>query len=154
MPRGITSKFYVNSGTYSVPTWTLVDLVSDLSNSADWNEGDGSTRREVQEVMEPTNMKLAITGKIRKDMNDPAYLLFRAAHATRGVLDVMVLDGAKDVDGSEGFRFDVKVFGWTEDQGLQAVNFKEFTVKPCISTHGVYSVLVSGSVPVFTQITN
>jgi hypothetical protein len=154
MPRGITSKLYFNQGVYDPATWILVDIVSDLTNNADWNEGEGSTRREVQQVFEPTNMNLTITGKMRKEIDDVAYLAFRGAHATRGVLDIMILDGLRTVNGSDGFRYDVKVFGWTEDQGLGVVNFRDFTLKPCISTHGVYSVLVAGGVPTFTQLTN
>jgi hypothetical protein len=155
MPRGITSKFYINANPgYLAPAWLLVDLISDFSAKADWNEGEGSTRREVQQVFEPTNMNLTITGKIRKDVTDLPYSTIRAAHHARGPLDVLVLDGLLDVTGSDGFRFDVKVTKFTEDQSLGVVVFNDFELTPCLTGNGVYSALVVGGVLTFTQLTN
>lgn len=155
MPRGITSKFYINTlPAYFAPAWLLVDLISDFVANANWNEAEGSTRREVQQVFEPTNMDLKITGKIRKDVTDLAYTTIQAAHHARGPLDVLVLDGRLDENGADGFRFDVKVTKFTEDQSLQVVNFDDFEMVPCLTDNGVYSALVVGGVLTFTQLTN
>lgn len=152
MPLGITSKLYINIGTAIVPVWSEVNLISDLVVAADWNEGEASARLEQIQTFEPTNMALGLTGKVRKNITDTSYLLLRTAHRTRGILDVLVLDGDRTTNGSDGFRFDCKVTKWSEDQGLQQVIFKEFEIKPCIPSNLPQTVLVAGGVLTYAAI--
>lgn len=137
MPLGITSKLYVNVApdprfNILADTWQEIDLVADLTVEGTWNEGEASARLEQTQTFEPTNMNLMLSGRVRKEIGDLGFRTLRAAHNGRAVLDVLVLDGSIRVGGSEGYRFDAKVFQWSEDQGLQAVVFKEFSLKPCI----------------------
>lgn len=136
MPVGILSKLYFNSGSYGTPTWVEVNLVSDLVVDATWNEAEGSTRAEQAQVFEPTNLKLDLTGKIRKNILDTPYLMIRAAHLVKTSLDILILDRSIATVGADGFRFEGKVFNWSEDQGLGTVIFKEFGIKPCIPSVG------------------
>lgn len=151
MSLGITSKFYVNTATYGAPTWTIVDLVSDLKIGAKWNEGESSVRRTRVQTMEPTNLALELTGKIRKNISNQAYDVIRSAYLEGTLVDVLVLDGPVTTNTSEGVRFEGCVFDMSEDQGLQAVIFKEFTIKPSAQTDNVpQSVVVTGGSPTYT----
>lgn len=152
MPLGITSTCYLNSGTYVTPIWNLLDLIADATVKADWNSADASVRRGRVEEAEPTNLVLELTGKVRKSMTDTAFLVLRAAHLIASTLDVLILDGLRTVNGSEGFRFDGKVFQWSEDQSLGVVTFKDFMIKPCISTNLPKSVIVNGGSPTYSAI--
>lgn len=156
MPVGILSKLYYNQGLYGAPTWIEVDLVGDLKFTFSWNEGEGSARREALQVFEPTNASVMLEGKLRKQYDDTAYVFFRTQHRLRAVLDILMLDGANNVNGSDGFRFDAKLFQFDEDQAMQNVLYKDFTLKPCISstTRRPKTVLVAGGVPVYTDLTN
>lgn len=155
MSLGITSKFYINNGTYGSPTWVLCDLVSDLKVGGKWNEGESSVRRTRIQTFEPTNLALELTGKIRKKLSDTAWALVRAAYLNGTTLDVLVLDGKRDVTSSEGFRFDACVFDMSEDQGLQAVVFNDFTIKPSAQTDNLpqRAVVVSGTLT-YTEMGN
>jgi len=155
MPLGITSKlYYNNSGVYAAPTWVEVDLIENLKITAAWNEGEASARREQVQVFEPTNMNLSLEGRIRKEITDVTYLFFRLMHNTRSLIDILVLDGPRTVNGSDGFRFNAKIHGWDEDQALQNVLFKEFALKPCMTviTQPPCIVIVNGGVLSFTTI--
>jgi hypothetical protein len=145
MPLGITSKLFLNAGLYGVPVWVTVDLISDLKYDDRWNQADSSVRRARLETMENTNRVIELTGKIRKEDTDPAFVMLRAAFVADTVLDVLCLNGPSTVNGSEGTRFDARVANFSEDQGLQAVIFKEFTIKPCASVNlPQLAVIVAG----------
>lgn len=152
MPLGITSKAYVNLGTYNAPLWEEMNLIGDLNVPMQWNLADGSTRAMRVQQQEPTNLTMDITGKMRKSMNNTAFLAVRAAFLTCVMIDVMILDGALDVNGSEGIRCDFKVSQFGEDQALQNVTFKDFTLTPCITDNYPQSVIVNGGAPDFTPI--
>lgn len=131
---GILSFLAINiEGTYEAPTWAEVDLISDCNLNGNYNEADASTRRTAVSEAEPTNMALELTGKLRFDSSDPAYQALRNAYLSRSPLDIIGLNGPITEAGHEGYRFTGKVFNWSEDEGLQVVLFKDFSMKPCIS---------------------
>lgn len=156
---GILSKLYVNQvisagGTFAAPVWALADLVSDLNVNSGWNQGESSVRRGRLQTFEPTNMALELTGSIRKDINDDAFFEIWRAHLNGTLVDVLVLDGLKEVDDSEGYRFTGRVFDWGEDQGLQTVLFKTFTIRPsCFDAdEPAQHAIVTGGTLTFTAL--
>jgi hypothetical protein len=152
MGLGITSELHINTGSYGSPTWDEADLIADASVNANWEEGDASTRRTRVKETEPTQMNLEITGRIRVDSTDAAYQAIKEAFIEGSSMDVLILNGPIDVNGSHGYRFDGKVFNMTEDQSLGSVIFREFTIKPCISVNVPQYVMVEGGTPAFTDI--
>jgi hypothetical protein len=135
MPRlGILSVFYVNIQTVTNPIWQAIPLVSDMTVNGDWDEGDASARQSRVKVFEPTQMDVGLSGKLRvKDgRNFQGYINLYQAWYTDNFVDVLVLNGPNNEDNAEGFRFQAKVFAWSEDQSLGTVLFKDFTIKPCI----------------------
>jgi hypothetical protein len=149
---GILSVFYVNDGTYGSPAWVEIDLISDLAVDAAWDEGESTARRTVVHTFEQTMLALDIPGKIRKDHSDAGYILIQNAFLSRAVIDILALDEDNDVNGATGFRFDGKVFTFSEDQAMGNVLFKDFTIKPCASVNVPKFATVVGGVPVFTDI--
>ncbi len=152
MSLGITAKLYVNAGTYGTPIWTECDLVSDLMSTQKWNEGDSSVRGGRVQTAEPTNLLMEVTGKIRKKLSDGAFAILRTAFLAGTIVDIMILDGPIDTNTSEGVRWEGIVFNMSEDQGLQAVIFKEFSMKPSAQTDNKpKSVVISSGSPVYSE---
>lgn len=150
---GIISELWLNSGSYGSPAWDVeADLISDASVNGTWNEGDATVRRSLVNASEPTTLALEITGSIRVDPTDEAYQMFRDAFLSKGILDILALDGGKTDNTTEGYRFDGKVFGWNENQGKDNVLFREFTIKPCASDNTPKYVQVIGGTLAYTEI--
>lgn len=140
---GIKSKLYVNEGTYATPSWAEVNLVSDLQVNGAWDEGESSARISVVKTMEATQLALDLSGKIRSQYTDPTYRILYEAFIAADSVDILVLDGDKTLNGSTGFRFDGKVFSFSEDQSLGAVLYKDFTIKPCVADNVAKRALVA-----------
>ena len=147
--KGITSKMYVNEGTYNSPTWTHIDIVGDLAVNPNWQESDATIRRSRVQLADTTLLAIEVTGNIRSDTDDTGYQLLRDAYVAETVLDIMCLNGADDEDDSDGVRFDGKIFNWSEDQARGNVLYKSFNIKPCPSTNVPKHVVVTAGAPVF-----
>lgn len=142
-----------NGGTYGSPTWANMSSVSDVTVGAGFTEAKGSTREYGVDFFEPTMLGFEISGKIRSDDSDAnGYIALETAFLARSPLDLMVLDGASATNGNRGFRMDFKVFKWEEEQGLDGVMYRAFTLKPCVPINGgPASVVVTSGAPVFTS---
>lgn len=149
---GVLCKFYINSGTTESPVWEEVDLIGDLADNAAWERGDSSVRRSRVRTMEPTMLGLEITGRIRTDYTDDRYNDIRDAWATNATLDVLVLTGAIETNGSLGFRFDGKVFDFSTDQALGNVIYNDFAIIPSASDNIPMMAQSNGSAVTFTDI--
>lgn len=136
MPRlGITSTFWINTGTFDAALWILLDLISDLTVTSNWNEGESSVRRGRIQTFEQTNLYFEFAGKVRKEIANAAYNAVRNSFNTGGVLDVMALDGPRLAVTTSGIRLpQARVFNFSEDEGLGSVVYKDFTIKPCADT--------------------
>lgn len=153
MPRlGILSKFYVNLGTWDVPVFTELPLISDCNVNGNWDEGDASARLSRVKSSEPTQLTLEITGKLRVKgaISNAAFLAMQAGYYNDTPVDVLVLNGPITEVGADGYRFEAKVFNWSEDQSLGAVLYKDFSIKPCIPTEETHvptlaRIIVSGT---------
>lgn len=149
---GVFCKLYLNTGTYEAPVWEEVDLISDLSDNAAWERGDSSARRSRVRTMEPTMLGLELTGSVRTDYTDDRYNDLRDAFLTNATLDVLVLTGAIETNGSLGFRFDAKVFDFGSDQALANVIFNSFAIIPSASDHEPQAAISNGSAVTFSDI--
>lgn len=149
---GVFSHMYVNTGTYGTPTLSDVDLIGDLAVNADWDEGESSARRSQMKTQEPTMLGFDLDGRLRVDMTDTQYNILRDAFNNKTILDIVVLNGAKDHNNSIGYRVDCKVFGFGEDQALGNVLFNALKIKPCASDNKPKTVKVVAGVPVYTDL--
>lgn len=140
---GIKAKLYYNTGTYGSPTWTAINLVGDLQVNFSWDEGEGTTRASRVKQFANSVANLELTGTIRTEPADTAYVALRNAAISDIAKDFLVLNGANNEADTDGFRFDGKVGGWGEDQGRGvAPLFKTFTIKPSVSANNPKHVVV------------
>ncbi|MBY0513081.1 MAG: hypothetical protein K2P78_04120 [Gemmataceae bacterium] len=151
---GFRGKIYFNTGTYNSPTWAEVASVRDVKVGAEMSEFEGSTRLAGGvEQTEPVILKLSLDGLIKSDEADVGgFVAMETAFLTRAATDVLILDGGSAVNGSRGYRVDMKVFKFGEDQALDKVLFREWSMKPGVSANAAYKAVVSSGAPVFTTL--
>jgi len=151
--KGYQCATYVRtSGSHGTPTWTEVLLINDMAvdDPKEKLEADSRSANGMRKY-EPGRTDLTVTGQIRKDASDTAYAAIASAFAGRTELDVMILDGKKDANGSIGYRLGMKVFKFSEDQAAGKVLYKDFEMAPCPSDNPWQTVLVTAGAPVFTD---
>lgn len=153
---GIKAKFYYNAGNYATPTWTAIDLISDLTVAAQFDMAEGNTRETHIKRKAPTLVDLNVTGKIRKDESVAGFEVLEDAFLTGNEIDVLVMDGLTTSNGADGYRFHGCIGNWGEDQGLGNIIFKDFAMYPGFDRVGgnlPKSVEVAAGAPVFTALT-
>lgn len=151
---GFDGTLSLNSGSYGTPTWAAVANTRDVKVGASLDEYDASTRAGGGvKQSEPTMLGLEVTGLVRSDQNDTTgFVALETAFLGRTSLDVLVLDGGATVSGSRGYRCDMKVFKFDEDQSLGNILHHEFSLKPCVSANPVSRAVVTSGSPVFTSL--
>src|SRR5262245_35221690 len=140
-----------NGGTYGAPTWNEIKNVRDVQVGGDFDKQDASTRAgNGIKQYEPTLLDLMIAGKIKTDEGDTTgFVAIETAFLTRAALDILVLDGSTSTDGSRGYRVDMKVMKFGEDQTLEKVLFRDFELAPCVSANAPQKAVVTSGAPVF-----
>jgi hypothetical protein len=129
---GIKCKVYRNTSAFTTPSWSENKRISDATYTETPDEGSADDRGSRVHQTEPTMYAVECSGKMRVDPDDAEYVAFRDAHAQDLGLDLLILDGANTVVGSEGSRGWFKVFGWSEAQELTTVLYRDFVLKPCV----------------------
>jgi hypothetical protein len=89
---------------------------------------------------------------ILASLTNAVFLFIDAAFIARTEIDILVLNGPNTTNGVRGYRSGMKVLDLGEDQKIDGVLFRSFTMKPCISANPTKRVVVSGGVPVYTAI--
>lgn len=143
-PLGITSKLYYNSATYGSPTWVEVTLIADLAVNPQWERHNVSSRGSRVISNKKTMLGLEITGTLKKKPGDTTYGKFVDALMSDDVLDVLVLDGARDVNNVRGWRFDAQVTQGNDDQSLTGGGYLDIVLSPLDDTNPTKAVLVTG----------
>ncbi len=143
---GIKSKLYRNTAGYGGPTWSEVTLISDLSVNPSWEKGPADTRGSRVKKSVKTMLGLTFTGNMKKSPGDANYEAFMDALVSDNVVDLLVLDGAKDEDGSRGWRVECQIFEGTEDQAMSVgAIYEALSIEPTDTDHEPQAVYVSGS---------
>ena len=148
----IQGKLYRNTAAYNSPTWAAIDLVADVQVNPAWDEADGSVRASRVKQFAKTMMGLEISARVRVDLTDAGYLALLGALHSDTPLDLMILNGDKTTNGVTGYRADFHVMSAGEDQSLGNVLFREFTLKPAVSSNDAQKVTVASGAPVFSDI--
>lgn len=156
MPTGVRlgrdAIFYLNTASFGSPTWAAIPQVSDLNVTAEWDETEASTRESKMKLKAKTLLGAEVGGKLKNVKGDTNLDTIIDALFTDSVVDIMVLNGAKDTDGARGFRFECQVHSANEDQGLGVAIFDEVKFKPYPTANAKQSVKVVTGAPVFTAI--
>ena len=150
---GIKAVGYYNSASYGSPTWVPMVSIRDLKVDPTWDEFEANSRGSRMKTFAATLLGITVTGNLRADESATDYLYIRLALlAPDTAVDFMFLSGAKDSNGSTGFRFDGTVFGMPQDQGSGNYIYDDITIKPRPSDNPGKSALVASGAPVFTSI--
>jgi len=135
MPKhGIDSEIYRDTAaSWDGPSWSDCDLISDCTPNEEWDVFEFVVRRSRAKMGEPTTKGIGCTVKMLRDPNDANYVAFRDACNARTPLHLLILDGPKETEGSEGHRAWYKVTKATASQNTGDVLFSEYNLIPCLS---------------------
>lgn len=114
---------------------TEVTNVRDLDFNAEQGEADSSSRaNDGWETAEPTLKNGTVEFDMVKDTADAGFNAFRRSWLLNEVIACAVLDGSKDVAGTEGLWADFKVMNFSESQPLREVITVSVTLRPARTT--------------------
>lgn len=160
---GKDAKLYYSSAypDWNNAVWVEVAAVRDVAITDGMRVSmDASGRDYPIDLSEPGNHQITIEGKIRTNESDTAFAYLEAralaspADVNNAVIDLMILTGDRNTNGNRGWRFEAKLhkfFG--EDQNIDQVLYRPFTLKPCVPINGEpSSTVVSSGAPVFTAL--
>lgn len=141
---GLNAKLYRRSGgTYGSPTWSEVSILSDVTVNVTWEEADASARESRIKQTLKTLLNLEITAKMKNKPGDANYEALWDAILSDDTVDILVMDGDKDVEGNRGWRLDALLFTANEDQSMSNALFDELTFKPFMEENPPKAVKVA-----------
>lgn len=153
--KGYKRKLYRNTGSFNSASWNETDNIKDTAWAFQKDALDGTKRASGKlKEYEPGRGEFTITGMMEVDESNADFTAFETAWLADSLLDIMILDGDNTTDGSRGYRMEMKLFAFSEDTADDGILYRNFELRPCISSNAKQSVVVSGGVPVFTTLTN
>ncbi len=141
MRLGFNGKTYRNTGSWGVPTWNLVDNIKDLALNLSKTKSDvtrratGGWRANVGTIREAT----VEFGQVWNTSDDD-YQTFLNSFLNGTAIDMMILDGAVGVAGSEGLRAEMEVMQFTRGEQLAEAMGCDVALEPTWSDHQPYWV--------------
>jgi hypothetical protein len=141
--------YYRSAGIYGAPTFTAIDIVENVAVNPVWDEGAADSRESRVHQFVKTMLGLEVTFRLKKKPTNAAYIALMNALVGDTVIDFLVMDGAVDVVGNRGWRFDAQVFNGSEDQALANVLYQDMVIKPYPGDNPTKAVLV-GAGPALT----
>lgn len=149
--KGIECVAYVNTNTYDTPTWVAADCIRDFKQGLSSNTQDAGTRKSRINKKVPTTKDLSWTGSFQEDGSTAAAQLYDSFINDTPV-DMLILDGPNNEDGTKGIRSTCIVTKFDTDQGREALLYPEIEIFPTEDpgNHEPMLVAVSGGVPVYT----
>ena len=119
---GSSCKLYINEGTYTDPTWTLIENVGDLSLNTQKDKIDASTRRSPNfKAMVPGQGEFTVTFDMIYDPDDTIQSDLQSAYLAKTTEEFLMLDGAVAVAGSAGWRVTTAVFNISTTEPINDV---------------------------------
>lgn len=101
MRIGPNSKTYYRSGgTYGSPTFTECTNINDFNLQSSWEKGPANSRGSRVNKSVKTSFNITASGTMKVRPGDADYEAFMDALNSDNVLDLLVLDGAKDEDSA------------------------------------------------------
>lgn len=150
---GITSKFYYESGNFGTPAWLEVNDMKDVSYDFAWDTADGPSRASRVKSEAKTQLDIGVKAMMKKTGTSACNAVITALLSPTANLDIMVLDGAKDVNGSRGIRYESIVKQGNEDQAIGNSLYLDLAFAPdMFSDNQFQSVLVTAGSPALTNL--
>jgi hypothetical protein len=129
---GDLCRLYYSTGTDASPTWVEITKCKDLAYPITFGEGEANARDNEWAASEPTLIGVEITFGYQYEPGDDAVFDALMTMALgRTAKQFAVADGDIATDGTRYLKLFAKIFGIGNDQPLDGVEVKEFTLKPC-----------------------
>ncbi len=139
---GIDCRAYRNTGTYGTPTWNEITIARDVTLGLDKDEAEASIRGVRWKMRLPTLKDAQITLEILHDPSVDDYNVLRDAYLNDTVLDIALADGVIATTGTQYFRSDQYVFGFTRKEPLTDALTVEIPLKLAYSVNAPVFVTV------------
>ena len=134
---GLDMFLYYNTGTFGIPTWSLITNVRDLKHGQELSEADVSIRASggaaKRKLAEPCLIADTFEWDMVYDETDAAFVALRGFKEARTMVELAFMNQAVATSGSSGFRCQTKIFGWDMDQPMEDGVTVHVTAKPCKS---------------------
>lgn len=131
---GANCVFCLNSGTIETPVWTEMNNVRDLEPSVSFSGVDITARFGGGfKVHEPALADLSFSTEHLYDPADIQLDVLRTSALARILVDVAIMDGPIDEDGSQGYRVQVKAHSHKRSEKVDGILSESFDWKPCYS---------------------
>lgn len=143
---GANCKLYRNTGTYSTPVWSEVNIVKDLTLNLEAGEADTTTRAANGWATAIAALKKGTVefGVIWSPGN-ANFDAFRRAFFDSTLVDLMVMDG--DITGDElvsGLRAEMAVLNFSRSEQLTEAVSAAVKCQPGFSAHAPTWVTLNG----------
>lgn len=133
---GANCRIYRNTATWGTPTWELMKRIKDVTLNIEPTETDVSTRDSIFELAAGAMIGASVDFQIQFDDEATAKsqrTALRTAALNRTPIELLVLDGAVDVVGSEGLRADWAVLKFTRNEALKEAVVYDVSIKPTLT---------------------
>lgn len=121
-----------NSATDASPTWVEITKCKDLSFPIDIGEAEANARDNEFKSSEPTLIGIEITfGYQYEPGTDSVFDALITAALARTAKQFAIADGTIATSGTRYLKAFCKIFKIDNDQPLDGVETKGFTLKPC-----------------------
>ena len=127
---GFDGKMYYNSASYASPTWVEIKQVKDVTLTSSTDKIEDSDRGSKFKKYCTGQIDLEVSANLTYRNNDTIGDAIRNAHINRTDLDIAVMDGDITTSGTEGFRFNSKVFSHDWQQSIGDVMTVDCTFAP------------------------
>lgn len=125
-----------NTGSYETPTFDEMPNVRDIDWAIDFTDVDVTSRvGDGWKMHEPALADVAFSTEHLYDPADTQLDTLRTSALTRAAVEMVLLDGDFDTQGSQGIRLSVKAFKLGAPQPLDGIMAQAFDWKACYSAN-------------------
>jgi len=130
------AKLYRNTGTYDAPDWVEITNVKDVTPVAGNGEADVTTRaNHGWKASKATLKDGSVEFEMMWDTEDEGFAAIQSAFFGNENIDLAVMDGDIETEGSEGLRATFSVTKFDRKEPLEEAITVSVTLKPTYATH-------------------
>lgn len=118
---GLACKLYYNAGTYMSPTWTLIPAVKDLKLNLSKSTADAASRQYTWKMVLACLKEASLEYEILANPSDNTYTTLQSAYLNDTDEDMAIANGLIATNGTEYFRADWLLTGFSLSEPLQGV---------------------------------
>jgi hypothetical protein len=133
---GMEAKLYRNAGTYEAPDWVEITNVKDVTLTLETGEADVTTRaNNGWKASKATLKDGSLEFEMMWDTEDEGFSAIQAAFFGNTGIELAVMDGDMETEGSEGLRATFSVTKFDRKEPLEEAITVSVSVKPTYAAH-------------------